>query len=213
MARRVVCISRLVGAGGEVVGQAVAESLGYRLVDEEILQQAAASSGVSVDELVDVERRTKFIDGLIRNLAIGGGAAGVMAFGASGGVVEFGGGPDPKSLRALIQKSIHETAEHGDVVIVSHAASHALTDDAGVLRVLVTASPETRANRVAEAASLDAKKASKAVADSDAQRAAYLKRFYGVGDELTTHYDLALNSDSPSVELMTDLVVRAVTAP
>ena len=48
--------------------------------------------------------------------------------------------------------------------------------------------------------------------DSDAQRAAYLKRFYGVGDELTTHYDLALNSDSLSVELMTDLVVRAVTA-
>jgi cytidylate kinase len=128
-------------------------------------------------------------------------------------MVEFGGGPDPKSLRALIQKSIHETAEHGDVVIVSHAASHALTDDAGVLRVLVTASPETRSNRVAEAASLDAKKASKAVADSDAQRAAYLKRFYGVGDELTTHYDLALNSDSLSVELMTDLVVRAVTAP
>jgi len=81
-----------------------------------------------------------------------------------------------------------------------------------VLRVLVTASPETRSSRVAEAASLDAKKASKAVADSDAQRAAYLKRFYGVGDELTTHYDLALNSDSLSVELMTDLVVRAVTA-
>ncbi len=93
MARRVVCISRLVGAGGEVVGQSVADSLGYRLVDEEILQQAAASSGVSVDELVDVERRTKFIDGLIRNLTIGGGAAGVMAFGASGGVLNSAGDP------------------------------------------------------------------------------------------------------------------------
>ena len=60
----------------------------------------------------------------------------------------------------------------------------------------------------AQAASLDSKKAAKVVADSDAARAAYLKRFYGVGDELSTHYDLALNSDSLSIELMSDIVTR-----
>ena len=59
MPRRVVCISRFVGAGGEEVGRRVAEALDYRLVDEEILQGAAESSGVSVDELADAERRTK----------------------------------------------------------------------------------------------------------------------------------------------------------
>ena len=212
MARRVVCIARLVGAGGELVGRAVADSLGFRLVDEEILQQAAATSGVSVEELADVEHRTKVIDGLIRSLTISGGAAGIMSLGAVG-AIDVGGVPDPKSLRALIQKSIHETADRGNVVIVSHAASHALADGDGVLRVLVTASSETRASRVAQAASLDDKKAAKAVADSDAQRAGYLKRFYGVGDERPTQYDLVLNSDTMSIELISDLVVRAATAP
>jgi cytidylate kinase len=210
MARRVVCISRLVGAGGEAVGQTVADTLGYRLVDEEILQQAAESSGVSVEELVDVEHRTKVIDGLLRNLAIAGGAAGLMTPGASA-VIDVGAVSDPKSLRALIQQSIHETAERGDAVIVSHAASHALADNAGVLRVLVTASPETRANRIAQETSLDDKAASKVVADSDAHRALYLRRFYGVAEERPTQYDLALNSDSLSIELMSDLVVRAAT--
>jgi len=76
----------------------------------------------------------------------------------------------------------------------------------------VTGSPETRAGRVAADASLDSKKAAKAVADSDAGRAAYLKRFYSMGEELPTHYDLALNSDSLSVEVMSDLVVRAATS-
>jgi len=189
----------------------VADSLGYRLVDEEILQQAAESSGVSVDELADAERRTKVIDGLLRNLAIAGGAAGVMSPGG-GAAIDLGSGADSKSLRALIQKSIHETAAQGDVVIVSHAASYALSGSDDVLRVLVTASPETRADRTGEAASLDSKKAAKVVADSDAARAAYLKRFYGVGDELSTHYDLALNSDSLSIELMSDIVTRAATA-
>src|SRR6476469_132977 len=105
MARRVVCISRLVGAGGEAVGRMVADSLGYRLVDEEILQQAAESSGVSVDELADAERRTKVLDGLLRNLAIAGGAAGVMSPGGGAAAIDLGSGADSKSLRALIQKS------------------------------------------------------------------------------------------------------------
>ena len=211
MTRQVICISRLLGAGGGDVGRMVADSLGFRLVDEEIVQQAAQSNGVSVEELADAERRTKVIDKLIRNLAVAGGAAGLMTAGA--GAIDLNMGSDPKSLRALIQKSIHETAERGDVVIVSHAASYALAGSDNVLRVLVTASPETRAGRAAQESSLDNKKASKAVADSDARRATYLKRFYDVGDELPTHYDLALNSDSLSIEVMSDLVVRAASAP
>jgi cytidylate kinase len=211
MARRVICISRLLGAGGGEVGQVVADSLGYRLVDEEIVQAAAESSGVSVEELADAERRTKVIDRLVRSLAVAGGSASLAAAGA--GVIDLSGGTDPKSLRALIQKSIHETAERGDVVIVSHAASYALAGSGDVLRVLVTASLETRAGRAAQEGSLDNKKAAKAVADSDAGRAAYLRRFYSVDDELPTHYDLALNSDTLSIEVMSDLVVRAASAP
>ena len=191
------------------MGGLVADTLGYRLVDEEIVQQAAESSGVSVEELADAERRTKVIDRLTRNLAVAGTGAALMVAGA--GTVDLGA--DPKSLRALIQKSIHETAERGDVVIVSHAASYALAGSDNVLRVLVTASPETRAGRAAQEGSLDIKKAAKAVAESDGHRAAYLKRFYSVGDELPTHYDLALNSDSLSIDLMSDLVVRAASAP
>ncbi len=79
--------------------------------------------------------------------------------------------------------------------------------------VLVTASTATCAGRAAQEGSLDNKKAAKAVADSDADRTAYLRRFYSVSDEQPTHYDLALNSDSLSIELMSDLVVRAASSP
>ena len=210
MPRQVICISRLLGSGGVDVGRMVADSLNYRFVDEEIVQLAAESNGVSVEELVDAERRTKVIDRLIRNLALAGGGAALMSTGA-GATPVSAEMTDPKSLRALIQRSIHETAERGNVVIVSHGASYALAGRDDVLRVLVTASAETRTARAAQDGSLDQKKAAKAVADGDVERASYLKRFYGIPNELPTHYDLALNSDSLSIEAIRDLIVSAAS--
>ena len=172
MPRRVICISRILGAGGREVGRLVAEQLGYLHVDEEIVQQAAASRGVSTDELADVERRSTFMDKLLQSLAHAGGAEGYMV-----GVVGVLPPPTPGgrgALRELIRRSIEETADRGDVVIVSHAASYALRDRDDVLRVLVTASEDTRRRRAAEAASLDDKQAAKAVQGDDAGRAAYL---------------------------------------
>ena len=51
-------------------------------------------------------------------------------------------------LRALIREVIEEVANEGQAVIVAHAASMALAGREGVLKVLVTASPE-RARRAA----------------------------------------------------------------
>jgi cytidylate kinase len=78
-----------------------------------------------------------------------------------------------------------------------------------VLRVLVTASHDVRVSRLLDAADGDAKKATKAVADDDAGRADYLKKFYRVDRELSTHYDLVINSDRLSAELISQLVVQA----
>jgi len=92
------------------------------------------------------------------------------------------------------------------VVIVRHAASFALADRENVLRVLVTASTESRLLRLAEVEGLDAKSAEKILKDSDKSRAAYLKRFYGVSRELPTHYDLVVNTD----RLVTEAAVQAI---
>lgn len=184
----------------------VAESLGFRLVDEEIVQRAAEAQGVSVDEFTEVERRKGFFQRMLESLAIGGAADGFAT-----GVSVLPTAPsliDPQGLRGRIQQSIHETADEGAVVIVSHAASFALAGNRQALRVLVTASQGTRVARLADALG-DTKAATKAVADDDAGRANYLKQFYDVDQELSTHYDLVVNSDRLTVDEIAALVVRA----
>jgi cytidylate kinase len=204
MPRTVICISHATGAGGTDLGRLVADQLGFRLVDEEIVTRAAESQDLNVDDLSDVERRKSLLSRILNEAAIGA-AMGSPDF----AMFATEPLPDKKSLRALIRQSINETAEEGNVVIVSHAASYALTDGANVLRVLVTASPETRVRRLIDANGLEEKEATKSIGANDAGRADYLKRFYGVAQEAPTHYDLVINTDRIPADRWFELVVNA----
>jgi cytidylate kinase len=203
---RAVCISRSEGAGGAQVGRLVSERLGFSYVDEEIVAHAAATGGISPADVADEERRKSALARLLQE--IGRGAA-VESYGLAGPAGPHAEGPTPDAVRGLIQQAIEEMASRGSSVIVAHAASFALSGRPGVLRVLVTASPATRAKRLSERRGLDLKEAQKAIKAADAARADYLRRFYGVDAELPTHYDLVINTDAVSMEQAADLVAQA----
>ena len=205
MARTVVCISHAAGAGGEEVGRLVAERLGFLYVNEEIVARAAAKGGVDAADVADEERRKSLAARALNAIAQGGGEAWTLgAVGPLSSREEL----DSDDIRSLIRETIEQTAGRGKAVIVAHAASYAIGHGDGVLRVLVTASPETRTTRVAEAEGLDQAGAARALKESDAGRADYLKRFYDVREESPTHYDLVLNTDALSIEQAADLIAR-----
>ena len=205
MARTVVCISHAAGAGGEEVGRLVAERLGFLYVNEEIVAGAAAKGGVDAADVADEERRKSLAARALNAIAQGGGEAWTLgAVGPLSAREEL----DSDDIRSLIRETIEQTAARGKAVIVAHAASYAIGHGDGVLRVLVTASPETRTTRIAEAEGLDQTRAARALKESDAGRADYLKRFYDVREESPTHYDLVLNTDALSIEQAADLIAR-----
>ena len=206
MARTVVCISHAAGAGGEEVGRIVAERLGFLYVNEEIVARAAAKGGVDAADVADEERRKSLAARALNAIAQGGGEAWTLgAVGPLSSREEL----DSDDIRSLIRETIEQTAARGKAVIVAHAASYAVGHGDGVLRVLVTASPETRTTRVAEAEGLDQAGAARAVKESDAGRADYLKRFYDVREESPTHYDVVLNTDALTVEQAAELISQA----
>jgi uncharacterized protein len=194
-----VCISHASGAGGEEVGRLVAQRLGYLYVDDEIVARAAAKGGIGPEEVADEERRKSVAARVLDALAQGGGEAWAL-----GGVGMPRAGPELGSddLRALIREAIEQTAARGNVVIVAHAASHVVSRGPEVLRVLVTASPSTRASRLGD-------EGARKVKDEDAARRDYLRRFYDVDEESPTHYDLVVNTDVLSVGQAADVVSQA----
>jgi len=201
----VVCLSQTTGSGGDEVGKLVASQLGYLYVDEDIVATAAAQSGLEPGDIADEERRKSFARRTLEGLAEGGGDALTLGSPLAASME----GMRPADIRALIRETVEQTAAQGNVVIVSHAASHALEPSEQALRVFVTASPETRARRVGAAEGLDEAQAAGVVKDSDAARRQYLKRFYSVGEETSTDYDLVINTDLLSPEYAAAIVVHA----
>jgi cytidylate kinase len=201
----VVCLSHTTGSGGDEVGKRVAEQLGYLYVDEEIVARAAAQGGLEPRDVADEERRRSFARRFLETLVEGGGDAWML--GAS--LAAPTEGLPPADVRALIRETVVQTAGHGNVVIAAHAGSYAVEPGPRTLRVFVTASPRTRAQRVAAAEGLDEAQALRMIKDSDAGRRDYLKRFYSVDRESPTDYDVVVNTDLISSEQAAEIVMRA----
>ena len=187
------------------VAEGVAGRLGFSLIDEAIVIRAAQEAGVDRQVVEDVEKRQSFLDRLLDSFATSSDAS-ALVFAGGGGYLAPEGVPMSEELRDLIRHAIEEAADRGDAVIVAHGAAHALGGRDDVLRVLVTASRETRCTRIAAEEGLSEKEAANAVENGDANRLDYLRRFYGEKAELPTHYDLVVNTDRLSRDEAVDLV-------
>lgn len=205
MSSTVICISGSDGSRADELAAAVGAALSFPVVNEEITARAAAAAGVDRQAIADVEQRKTARAKILDLLASSGAAnAGFLLvpdaeFAAEVLSANAAARNHPSdALRGLIRSAIEEFVAAGSVVIVAHAASQLLAGRDDVLRVLVTASAQTRSARLADSLGIPAKEADALVKNGDAGRADYLRRFYGVERELPTQYDVVINTDKLS---------------
>jgi len=196
------------GAAGEDIAPLVADRLGYHVVDEQVIARAAAEAGVAAHVAAEVEQRRSLAARLLDSAALAGLGMGTSGLTGLPAIDLDELAPSADRLRALIRGAIEDIASEGNVVIVAHAASFALGARPGTLRVFVTASLETRRQRVASARSVNAADAEHLVARGDRNRADYLKRFYRVTEQ-PTDYDVVINTDTLTADEAADLIVQA----
>jgi len=163
MSYATVCISRDAGADGELVGRLVADALGYRYLDEEIVARAAERGALDMVTVAGAETRPSLRQRLTDALAEGAASAPEAV--AFSGVLDPGYRDPGDRVRGLIRDAIAEMAAAGEVVIVAHAASYTLGRDAGALRVLALVSLRSGSGEEALATADAAIAAARAAAD------------------------------------------------
>jgi cytidylate kinase len=209
MTRTLICVSHCDGAGGDEVARLVADELGLRYVDEDIIAAAAQRAGAATDIVADAEQRTPLLRRVLEELGATG-AAGMTALAGSEPPVPAEPRP-PRSdeLRRFILEAIEAVGARGRVVIGAHGASFALAARDDLLRIFVTAPLAARTRRLARQRGLDEREATRQVAAADRARADYLKRFYGIDQEIPTQYDLVVNTDVLGLDEAANIIAHA----
>jgi cytidylate kinase len=167
MQRTLICVSHCDGAGGDEVARLVADQLGLRYVDEEIISRAAEKCGAAPQLVADAEQRQPLLRRVLDELGASGAAAMVGSAGVHPPLPDEPPPPRSDELRRFIADAVEAVASEGHVVIGAHAASVALGARGELLRVFVTAPADIRARRVASERGIEASEAERQIRAAD----------------------------------------------
>jgi cytidylate kinase len=195
----VVTVSRQYGAGGRRVAPAIAQALGFTFVDREIAEEAARRIGMDpkVAEARD-ERAPAVVEEI--GLAL---AAATPGYGLTV-VAEW----DDRTLAEATRRVITSLADAGGYVILGRGAQAILAERADTCHLSLVGEPRDRAQRVAAWQEVDIKEAAARCERVDAERANYLRRFYGRDIRDPLLYDTILNTSRISLDVATDIAVE-----
>lgn len=190
----VVTISRQLGSGGTDVALLVAERLGYRLVNRELVDVVARRLGVHPSAAGELDERalgglSAFVDSLVRSLA---------------------GEPlTVESYRYVAAHALREIAREGNAVILGRAGQVILARHPNTLHVHIGAPVEVRVERIRKSRGLSKQEARRVVEESDANRRGYVWQVAQADWTDPTLYDLMLNTHRLSIQAAADVVLCA----
>lgn len=183
----VITVEREYGSQGGEFARHLAGHLGWKLVDNCLIEQVALMAGVAPELAAGCDERTDpwyhrvgraFIQG---NLQQAPGAPVDATF-------------DSEKMNACMQRAIRLEADAGHCVIVGRGASSILNGVPGVFHVFVYASMPRKIRWFAEHFPDKAKNAEQEILATDRRRADYVRRFHQ-RDWADRHlYHLLLNS-------------------
>lgn len=193
----IVTVSRQFGAGGSELAARVAESLGWTLLDNALLDEVAARLGTSREDVASRdERRPSLAARLADALALGATDAEPSVAGALPGHDAETVAPPPPEERVLVvtQRVIVEAAARGPLVVVGRGAQAALAARADAFHVLCCAPRDARVAHVAAREGLTPAGAARRVDEVDRERLALVRRRWGRELLDPSRYDLCVNT-------------------
>jgi cytidylate kinase len=199
----IITISRQLASGGAYIGQRVANRLGVRDVDREILKQAALMLGLDDERPLEAleERACGLWDRLSRRVAIGSPDAPYIPLPAPS--------VDETAIMEIETRIMKEIAAREPAVIVGRGAPHILRGRENVIRVFVHAPKPMRVAEVQRMYGVDVSAAEEMVARSDRNRARFVQSLIGRAWTDACLYDLTVDTSVVAPDLAVDLLVGA----
>jgi cytidylate kinase len=202
---RVLTVSREFGSGGGRIAKIVAEKLGWKLLDRELIEEIANAARVDPRIVTKFDERPESWMGRMNRRAMQGAAL------AAGVAPEEENCFDCDVMADLTRKVIERAHKKGDCVIVGRGAQCILQHPKDVFHVFVYAPFHERVsrlrNRLEKGVNIEER-----IHAVDGARAQYLKQFYGKVWNDRHLYDLMISS-SEDEEATANVILAAMKAP
>jgi len=201
---RTITVEREYGSGGALIARRLAEHLGWKLWDEELTAEIARIAKVDhkAARLCD-ERMDPLIYRLFRVFARGSYERALPVEGVSS---RF----DADQMVAMLQEVIEDVASRGNCVIGGRGAPYILRNHADAFHVFIYAPRDEKIRRIKTLGKTE-KEAAQLVAEVDAERASFIRHYFGAEWPCRALYNAMINSKFGD-EYVIEMILQHVDA-
>ena len=194
--KTIIAISREFGSGGRLIGKKLAEKLGVKFYDKELIELTARRSGLSPDFIETAEQHAT--NSFLYTIAASANAGGNYIFNYNAPVAD----------KAFFAQSsvIRDLAKEDSCVIVGRCAGYILRDDPACVSIFLHASLDSRLNRCINEYGLDPKGLADKLTKTDKARANYHRYYTGDRWDDLRAYDLVLSTTKLTVDAAVDII-------
>ena len=189
----IINVGRQFGCGGKAVAKMIGDALGIEVYDNELLKQAALSSGFREDLFVKGDERRS-----------------VLTLSSLLGPASFGTAPNnyinDNELFRIQSDVIRGIAERGSAIFIGRASDYVLRD-MDCVDVFICAPMEFRVREVSQREGISPEAAESLIRKKDRGRASFYN-FFTLGEwGVASNYDLCLDSSVLGLEGTAEVII------
>ena len=191
----VITISREVGSGGRTIGRKLAEKLGVRFSDKELIDALQAKLNLTASGIEELKgKKKRWLDDFIQMVAPVP-TSGLLVDGDSDYISEYKKSLSVNDVFEAEKEILNGIADQGSCVIAGRSGFFVLKGRPNKVDILITASRDKRIARIMEKQNLSRQKAEEVIDSVDKARDNYVQRYTGQSRFDARNYHIVLNMD------------------
>lgn len=197
----IITIGRQFGSAGREIGYKVADDLGIKLYDKEMLDRASKESGICQElfETHDEKPTNSFLYSLVMD---------TYSLGYSSG--SYTDMPINHKVFLAQFDAIKKIADEGPCILVGRCADYALEEYDNVLTLFIHASMDARIRRIARIYDLTDAKAKDMIIETDKKRSSYYNYYSNKKWSSADSYHMCLDSSVLGIEGTAEAIKKLV---
>lgn len=197
----IITIGRQFGSAGREIGYKVADDLGIKLYDKEMLDRASKESGIYQElfETHDEKPTNSFLYSLVMD---------TYSLGYSSG--SYTDMPINHKVFLAQFDAIKKIADEGPCILVGRCADYALEEYDNVLTLFIHASMDARIRRIARIYDLTDAKAKDMIIKTDKKRSSYYNYYSNKKWSSADSYHMCLDSSVLGIEGTAEAIKKLV---